>query len=109
VQLPIAVHRLLIQGALTTWENQDSIGNMTNQRFCSLCKTRLYSTNTGRAGMALVRGGTLEESDQLTPALHIWTKRKQPWIQLADQALAFAEAAPLDVSRALFAPNFAAE
>ncbi len=108
VQLPIAEHRLHVSGAIITWENRDSHGNTTSQRFCAQCKTRIFSTNTGRPGMALVRGGTLSQSDALTPALHIWTKRKQPWINLSDDVPAFPEAAPIDVSRALFAPNFAA-
>jgi hypothetical protein len=108
VQLPIAEHRLSVSGALITWENRDSGGNTTTQRFCAACKTRIFSTNTGRPGMALVRGGTLVQSDALAPALHIWTKRKQPWIILSADAPAYPEAAPIDVSMALFAPNFAA-
>ena len=107
VQLPVAEHRLHMSGSLVMWESNDSHGNATTQRFCSTCKTRLFSTNTGRPRMALLRGGTLDDSDRLTPTLHIWTKRKQPWIKLPDGVAAYAEAAPVEVSRAIFAPNFA--
>jgi hypothetical protein len=106
VQLPISEHRLQVKGDIITWENEDPRGNATTQRFCSLCKTRLFSTNTGRPGMALLRAGTLDRSDELTPALHIWTKRKQPWIALQGDVPAYPEAAPIEVSRASFAPNF---
>ncbi len=108
LQMPIPEAQLAVEGLLVTWENQDSRGNRTTQRFCAACKTRLYSTNTGRPGLALLRAGTLLDSDQLTPSLHIWARRKQPWIALPQDARAYPEAAPLDVTMALFAPNFAA-
>lgn len=108
VQLPILEDRLRVTGSLITWENPNAAGNLTTQRFCAQCKTRLYSTNTGRPGIALVRGGTLDDSHELSPALHIWTKRKQPWITLPGEAAAFPEAAPVEVTRATFAGNFAA-
>ena len=108
VQLPIAEHRLQPLGSLVTWENQDSKGNLTRQQFCAACKTRLFSSNTGRKGMALLRGGTLDLSDMIVPVLHIWTKRKQPWVTLPDGVLEYPEAAPVEVSRATFTANFTA-
>ena len=36
----------------------------------------------GATGLVVVRAGTLDESEQLAPELHLWTSRKQPWVAL---------------------------
>ena len=109
VQLPVLERQLVCQGPLITWDNQDSRGNRTAQRFCARCKTRLFSINAGRPGVALLRGGTLRDSDQLTPAVHIWTKRMQPWIVLPSDASIFLEGAPPEVMQAIFAQNLTSQ
>ena len=49
-----------------------------------------------------VRAGTLDASDQLTMAAHIWVKRKQPWVVLAEGVPAWDEAAdPAQFAQAL--------
>ena len=44
---------------------------------------------TPRGGAVGVRGGTLDETSWLRPARHIWTRRKQPWIELPEGDEAF--------------------
>ncbi|HUO89276.1 MAG TPA: GFA family protein, partial [Rhizomicrobium sp.] len=38
---------------------------ISRQRGCTKCITRVYNTNTRRPGMAVVRAGTLDRSDEL--------------------------------------------
>jgi len=71
-------------------------GFLSWQRMCGACHTRLYNTNTMRPGLVVIRAGTLDSSDRLMPALHIWVKRKQPWIVLPESVHAFEENAPAD-------------
>jgi len=54
----------------------------------------IVDTNSARPGIAVVRAGTLDASDRLAPRLHIWVKRKQPWVVLADGVPAYEENAP---------------
>lgn len=107
IQLPVLEARLRIEGAATTWRAPSARGGETSQRFCATCMTRIFSTNTTRPGVALLRGGTLDDSQNLSPSLHIWTKRTLPWITLPKEVPSFAEAAPAEVTTRLFAHNFA--
>ena len=68
-------------------------GSESHQRLCGTCHTRLWNTNSARPGIAVVRAGTLDASDALEPRLHIWVKRKQPWVVLAEGVPAFEESA----------------
>jgi len=107
LQVLVPLSRFSIAGEVIEWANPNPQGKVTAQRFCGVCKTRIYSTNDGRPGMAIVRAGTLDDSMEVTPAVHIWVKRKQSWIGLPAYAETYDEAMPPDRARAIFAPNFA--
>jgi hypothetical protein len=53
---------------------------------CPDCQITVWS-NYGGAGDAMhfVRVGTLDEPDQLSPDIHIFTESKQPWVVLSDE------------------------
>lgn len=57
---------------------------------CPACMTRIANRNSAVPGMVILRAGTLDRSDEITPAAHIWTSRKQPWLDIGD-APHFAE------------------
>ena len=42
----------------------------------------------------MLRAGTLDRSDELDVVAHIWTKRKQRWIVIADGVPSWPEMAP---------------
>jgi hypothetical protein len=106
LQALVPLSRFSIEGGVMEWSHTNSQGKVTTQRFCMVCKTRLYSTNDGRPGIALVRAGTLDESGEIIPAVHMWVRRKQSWIGLPAQAETYDEAIPPDRVTAIFAPNF---
>jgi hypothetical protein len=107
IQAMVPLAKLAFSGATLGWEHPNSTGKITTQIFCAQCRTRIYSTNEGRPGVALIRAGTLDESADLIPTVHIWASRKQPWIQLDDDVEAYAENAPGERMITLLAPNFA--
>lgn len=59
---------------------------------CPTCRIALWShyPNAGRRA-AFVRVGTLDEPDQCPPDVHIFTRSKQPWVALPDDAKVFAD------------------
>ncbi len=67
---------------------------------------RLYSTNSSRRGVALLRVGTLNASHEVVPLIHIWTKREQYWVVLPEDTETCDEAIPAERAMAVFAPNF---
>ncbi|MDB5481314.1 MAG: aldehyde-activating protein [Caulobacteraceae bacterium] len=64
------------------------------QRACPVCFTRVYNTNSARPGLAVVRAGTLDRSDELEVVAHIWTRRKMGGIVVPDDAPSWPEGAP---------------
>ena len=66
----------------------------SRQRGCRACLTRVFNTNTGRPGLAVVRAGTLDRSDELNVVAHMWAKRKLAGVAIPDGVPAWAEGAP---------------
>ncbi|MEN2785406.1 hypothetical protein ACFOKI_12695 [Sphingomonas qilianensis] len=64
---------------------------------------RLFNTNTARAGVAVIRAGSLDRSDELDVPVHAWVKRKQPWLVLPKDAEMFEDASTMEVLFKLFA------
>ena len=102
----LPLERLSIDGEMIHWDHPNSQGKLTSQRFCAVCKTRLYSINEARPGTVLLRMGTLDESMQVVPAVHIWVRRKQAWVGLAPDAETYEEAMPPERAKAVMGANF---
>jgi hypothetical protein len=90
-------------GLLVTYDVHNPSGSISHQHSCGSCHTRIWNTNSARPGIAAVRGGTFDQSDALVPSVHIWVKRKQPWIVIADGVPVFDEAGDPAVMMTLFA------
>ncbi|MBX7535172.1 GFA family protein [Qipengyuania sp. GH1] len=58
---------------------------------CAACLTRIANTNSAIPGMAVLKVGTLDRSNEVTPAAHIWMSRAQPWITLDENTPIFEE------------------
>jgi hypothetical protein len=69
-------------------------GRTSFQRACPVCFTRIYNTNSARPGLAVVRAGTLDRSDELKIVAHIWTKRKLSGISIPADIPSWPESAP---------------
>ena len=67
---------------------------ISRQRGCPICLTRVFNTNTRRPGLAVVRAGTLDRSDELEIVAHIWTKRKLGGIDIPAAVPHWPEGAP---------------
>ncbi len=59
-------------------------GTVVTHAGCAKCLTRIYSANSARPGLLVLRAGTLDDSHTLEPRVHIWTSRKQPWLKIPD-------------------------
>jgi hypothetical protein len=58
--------------------------------FCEKCGTYVWSFYHAAPGDCLfVRAGTLDQPEQVTPDVHIFTRSKLPWLPLPKSLLAF--------------------
>jgi hypothetical protein len=95
LQFMLPEDQLEVSGAPALFELTSPDGERTSrQRACPVCFTRVYNTNTRRPGIAAVRAGTLDRSDELAIVAHIWTKRKLAGIEISAGLPAWEEGAP---------------
>jgi len=87
---------LAVTGDVAVYELVSPSGNTSRQRMCPVCHTRVFNTNSARPGLVVLRADTLDRSDEVEIVAHIWTRRKQAWIGIADGVPAWPEAAPMD-------------
>ena len=62
----------------------------SHQRMCGVCHARIYNTNTRRPGVAVIRAGTLDRSEELDCVAHIFTESRQHWITIPDGVPCFS-------------------
>ena len=94
-QFVLPEEQLVVAGEPAVFELTSSTsGRTSRQRACPICFSRVYNTNSARPGLAVVRAGTLDRSDQLTLVAHIWTKRKLGGINIPDGVASWEEGAP---------------
>lgn len=81
VQALVPEGALTVTGAIVEHE-LTTADRVSRQRFCATCHTRLYNTNTRAPGIAVVRAGTLDRSEELECVAHIFTATKQRWVTI---------------------------
>ncbi|MBL8304158.1 MAG: GFA family protein [Ideonella sp.] len=97
---------LRVSGPLAVYELITPSGHVSIQHLCSVCHTRIHNSNSARPGTVVLRAGTLDLSDRLDVAAHIWVKRKQAWLTLPADVPAWPESAPAEeLLRALARPG----
>ncbi|WP_445192424.1 GFA family protein [Sphingomonas sp. Tas61C01] len=93
LQALVAETALAVTGPVITYEIVTEDRTST-QRFCGTCHTRLYNTNTRRPGVAVVRAGTLDRSEEIVCIAHIFTTYRQRWVTISDAVPSWPEAPP---------------
>ena len=93
VQALVGEDKLAVTGPVIIHEI--TTGDRTSvQRFCGTCYARIYNTNTRRPGVAVVRAGTLDRSEELECRAHIFTNYKPGWVIIPDDVPQWPEMPP---------------
>jgi hypothetical protein len=69
------------QGNLQEWIRHTPSGKQMVCRFCGVCGSRLIHQVLG-SGYLSIKPGSLDDPSQCQPIAHIWTRSKQPWIDI---------------------------
>ena len=77
--------------ALQTLKGAD--GGRRPSRACADCGVRLWSEPAKWPDLAVLRPGALDDARQFTPAAHIWTRSKLPWVQIPEGAARYEKQA----------------
>ena len=75
-----------VTGTTSEYVSAADSGNHVRRRFCSRCGSHLFADSTGRAGLTVVRMGTLDDPSSIRPAANIWSS-SAPTLACLDFAL----------------------
>tara|TARA_B100001559_G_scaffold32254_1_gene24566 strand:- start:38 stop:517 length:480 start_codon:yes stop_codon:yes gene_type:complete len=81
---------LIVEGKISPSEGlKGGSGKPCKAYFCTKCGTYLYTDYESAVGRMNVRTKTLDESKEFPPQVHIFTKDKDPWLNLKDNVICF--------------------
>lgn len=93
---------VLIHGEPKFWERGAESGNSVVCAFCPDCGTRLYHASSHESEDVSLKAGSLDDTSDLHPVGHLWTRSAQPWVAIDREAAAFAfETEPADFDATL--------
>ena len=75
---------LQVRGELATFTHPGSSGQEVNRQFCPRCGSPILTdTEAARQqGIVFFKAGTLDETADLAPTVHFWTRSAQPWFEI---------------------------
>jgi hypothetical protein len=76
---------LNIEGECKTYDDQGESGEAVLRDFCPNCGSPLFSRVAVAPGLIFIKVGTLDDTGSFNPAMNLWTKSKQHWVDLAGQ------------------------
>lgn len=80
------------RGSPAIQERVADSGNVLKTWFCARCASTLFAQNSARPRIRTVHIGALDEPQSVEVSAHIWTKRKLPWVLLAQEHRNFESA-----------------
>ena len=91
VNSSILENTLIVEGEVSSTELKAGSGASYKTYFCTKCGTYVYADYDSAVGRLTVRTKTLDNSEKFPPQVHIFTKDKDPWLNLSKDAVCFKE------------------
>jgi len=85
----VLTESLALQGALTPWSRVSAEGNINTRYSCASCGNIIYGSGDTSPELAKVQPGTLDDTSEVQPEVHMWTGNKQPWLTLSTRVRQF--------------------
>lgn len=71
-----------VEGELARYETTADSGTTKHGYFCPKCGNRIYHLDPDAPQNVRLKGGTLDNVAIPAPIAHVWTSRKQPWVDI---------------------------
>lgn len=81
--VPRAGFRLL-RGELRDYRSAGESGRDVLRRFCPVCGTGVLNELELRPAFVVIRAGTLDEPEQVSPAYEVYARSKAAWLSTGD-------------------------
>ena len=89
----VSEDNLLIKGSPKVYQHLADSGNQMTKKFCGNCGAQMFSLGSGRPGIVIIRGGTIDNLEIIQPTLNIFVSSKIPSTPL-DESLATYDKMP---------------
>ena len=89
---------IIVAGAPKEWRRVHESGRIIDCVLCGDCGVRLYHKPQQNPKVAIVKPGTLDDTQWLHPVGHIWTRSAQPWFVIPKDTVNY-DVQPPDLSR----------
>ncbi|MEM7502600.1 MAG: GFA family protein [Pseudomonadota bacterium] len=83
-----------VTGVLSFFETAADSGNRVRRGFCPTCGSAVYSTNSGAPGLLFVRASSLDDPNDFSPQMAVYTSRAPQWASNDDTLPGFDEMPP---------------
>jgi hypothetical protein len=84
----------ITQGELKTYVNTVDSGRKVVSGFWPECGTQIYARPEWRADTVVIRARTLDNTKQLKPDIHIWTRSRQDWVIIPEGVPTYPQQPP---------------
>ena len=91
VNSSILENTLIVEGEVSSTELKAGSGASYKTYFCTKCGNYVYADYDSGVGRLTVRTKTLDNSEKFPPQVHIFTKDKDPWLNLSEDVICFKE------------------
>lgn len=85
VELMIPSKSFEIHGKLGIYTVTGDSGKPVHRNFCPSCGSGIFLDCKSDPGYIFLKAGTLDDANWVEPEMHIYTAKKQPWIELGDE------------------------
>lgn len=97
----VTTDALAVEGELSAWTRLSDQGSANTRYSCAACGNIIYGIGESSPELAKLQAGTLDDTSAVAPEVHIWTRSKQPWLQLAPGVPSFdTQPEPLEMLQA---------
>ena len=91
VNSSVLENTLTVEGEVSSSVRKAGSGASCKTYFCTKCGTYVYADYDSAVGRLTVRTKTLDIPENFPPQAHIYTKDKDPWLNLLDDINCFKE------------------
>ena len=91
VNSSVLENTLIVEGEVSSTELKAGSGASYKTYFCTKCGNYVYADYDSAVGRLTVRTKTLDNSEKFPPQVHIFTKDKDPWLNLSEDVICFQE------------------
>ena len=85
---------LTVTGETATYEHAGGSGGQVSRVFCPRCGSPILTRAAAAPGLAIVKAGTLDDTSELDPKVHVWTESAMPFTKIPEGAMAFGKNPP---------------